>query len=467
MLAGLLILAGLIGGGSRADIVSLVVLRPLAVIVCGFGAWTLTREHVRAHRALFVLAAALISLTVLHLVPLPPALWQALPGRSIVTDIDRAAGLGAVWRPLSMAPETTWNALLSLAVPLAVLIIGVQLPADERHGLLTVLIALGLLSATFALFQASSPWSRGLYFYRVTNVGLPVGLFANRNHGAVLMAFMLPMLAAWAASQEPGRFAPLRPWLAAGAVVVLLPLILVAGSRAGVLIAVVAMATVPFLFALRPADSVKPARPGWLDRLRTCRFAMIGLGAAAVAGFVAMAARGSRAVAVQRLVETGDGDSRLYLWSAVWRAILEYFPVGSGVGTFVEAFQVIEPQANLTTSYANHAHNDILEVVMTAGVPGVLLLIAAAGLWGVASWRAWCLRPFADDRARFARLGSVLILLLALASLGDYPLRVPTMMCLAVVAALWLSGPRLPASAHDGAAGELNSGRMRQNDGER
>ena len=89
----------------------------------------------------------------------------------------------------------------------------------------------------------------------------------------------------------------------------------------------------------------------------------------------------------------------------------------------------------------NHAHNDWLELILTGGLPALALLIVAI--------TAFCLRArqlsarrldhFAE--VRLAWLGMVLIGLAAVASLGDYPLRVPSLSCFFVVAVLWTCCP--------------------------
>ena len=56
--------------------------------------------------------AAILALLCLDLVPLPPAIWYALPGREIMVEIDEAARLGQVWLPLTMSPSSTWNAFM-------------------------------------------------------------------------------------------------------------------------------------------------------------------------------------------------------------------------------------------------------------------------------------------------------------------------------------------------------------------
>jgi O-antigen ligase len=80
------------------------------------------------------------------------------------------------------------------------------------------------------------------------------------------------------------------------------------------------------------------------------------------------------------------------------------------------------------------ANNDWLEVALMAGLPGVVLLAFAVVLWLA---RARALLFAKSHGLQFSRLGLLIILFFGLASLTDYPLRVPSISCLIVVAALW------------------------------
>ena len=163
----------------------------------------------RCLRAVLAFAVAIACLIAVHLVPLPPAVWQALPGRELVAANDRLAGLNGVWRPFSLAPGTTWNALYSLLVPFAVLLCGIQLDRDHLLRLVPVILAIGALSGLIGILQVIGDASGPLYFYRITNGDSAVGLFSNRNHHAIFLAALFPMLA-WlagrpAASPETAR----------------------------------------------------------------------------------------------------------------------------------------------------------------------------------------------------------------------------------------------------------------------
>jgi hypothetical protein len=433
-LVAFLLLTFLTGGASRADVQSLIILRPAAVIFCGIALWSLRWEDVKAHKFLFGLAAAIFALVSIHLIPLPPSIWGALPGRELLVEIDRVAELGEVWRPTTMVPPAGWNALYSLFVPLAVLLLSVQLDRERRFQLLPVLLGLGLFSGLIGLLQAVGDPQGPLYLYKVTNNGSAVGLFSNRNHQAVLLAALFPMLAVYAsAGVKTEEQLKLRSGMAASAGIVFVPLILVTGSRAGLAFGVLGLLGAALLYR-RPQISQPKKRKGvprfdW--RLPIAGFAVLCLGALTVIM--------SRAEALQRISAPDQmEDLRFRAWGPIADIAWKYFPVGSGAGSFVEVFQIDEPYDLLKPTYLNHAHNDWLELVMLLGLPG--LIVAAVALY---AWIRTAIRSFRADAgqgrgAPYQRLGLIIILIFALSSAFDYPLRIPSLMCVFVVAALWI-----------------------------
>jgi O-antigen ligase len=372
-LTAFLFLTFLTGGGSRDDIQSLVILRPAAVLVCGLALFGLQWDHVRANRFLFAMTAAIFGLVMLHLVPLPSEIWGALPGRGIVSEIDKAAQLGTVWRPVSLVPIATWNALYSLFVPLAVLLLGVQLTREQRFQLLPLILGIGLVSGFLGLLQSIGAPGGPLYLYRVTSAGSAVGLFANRNHQADFLAALFPMLAIYAAgSTQSGETANRKMWLAISVGVVLIPLILVTGSRAGLFIGLIGLGSSVILFRRPKSITAHPPKAGKIS-LKVLVFGIV------VVGLGALTALMSRAEAVRRLVAQDQiEDLRFRLWQPIVDMAWKYFPVGSGIGSFVEVYQVDEPYQLLSPTYLNHAHNDWIEIYLTAGLPGMLLVAIAA-----------------------------------------------------------------------------------------
>jgi O-antigen ligase len=152
----------------------------------------------------------------------------------------------------------------------------------------------------------------------------------------------------------------------------------------------------------------------------------------------------SRAEAFDRLF-AGDGTDELRF--AVWPLILEmaqkYFPVGSGIGTFVEAYQIDEPLALLDQSYLNHAHNDWLEIYMTGGAPAALLATLAVVAWIRSVYFLVVSQEAARRDVVLAKLGASIIFMLAVASIGDYPLRVPSLSAFFMIATVWMASSRL------------------------
>lgn len=424
----------MIGGGSRPDIQSLLILRPLSVLIFAFGLFTLQAEQIRPYRFLMGLGLACVALVGAHAVPLPPGFWQQLPGRDLVHQVDVAAGLGQVWRPLSLSPTDTWNALFSLFVPGAAFLLAIQIKREERFLLLYLVLGLAVVSGVFGFFQAIGPSSGPLYLYRVTNELASVGLFANRNHQALFLAMAFPMLALYTRtgvrSEEQFRF---RRTLAVLAAIILIPLLLITGSRAGLGLGLIGLLAIPLL-AGKPANLTPMKRKAHqFDR----RYLWGGV---AVVGLAAVSVLFARAEAITRLLRPDAGYSRLGTWDAVVDAAMVYFPFGAGLGTFAQVYKVHEPAELLSFTYLNHAHNDFVELLLTGGVPAMLLIVAAIIGWGRAAIRWFWVEKGLSRDVGFGRLGVTLLFMAGLSSVVDYPLRVPSLMCLAVIAAVWSRG---------------------------
>ena len=432
VLTGFLSTVFVLGGSARGDVASLIFLRPIAVLTCAWGLIRLDAETVRRWRGLLSLASAIIILPALHLVPLPSAIWQSLPGHEIVFAISKSVGIAGSARPLSLSPLDTLNAEFSLFVPLATLLLAVQLPKRDRHRLLFVVLGLGALSAAIGALQAINPDSAALRFYRVDNATASVGLFANRNHQALLLACMLPLAAVFTAFAHADR--RIRGGILICIVCMLVPLLLVTGSRAGLITGFLGVLS---LFALRsPARDGDGPKTGW-----------IGIGSKwfvpAIVLFVLFLGailQSNRAEAFQRLfASTPLDDARWKLWQPAIKATLDYMPLGSGIGSFVSTYQVYETRGLLSPTYRNHAHNDFIEIAMTGGVPALVLLAVAVVGWARLVSR-WIRQPRRSQEVLYGRLGAVMVLLFGVASFVDYPARVPTLACVLTLAAVWMFG---------------------------
>jgi hypothetical protein len=416
----------LVGGSSRADMTSLLVLRPVSMLVAVYAILTLPSRLWKANKFIILFASLIVLLPTLQLVPLPPTLWRHLAGRELVVEIDQAAGMGDVWRPLTLSPRGTWNALFSLAVPIAILFAGLKLSDRQRSALVPFSLVLILASAGLGALQMIGPHGGPLYLYRITHSDSAVGFLANRNHQAAFVACAFPILAVMISHRDFKQRPYSRPFFAVIAATFLIPLVLMIGSRAGLVVSAVAIALAAFLYILSVRER------GEKVRRRVALF--LAAGCTAIPALVGLAIWLDRAEALRRAIGwESENDFRLRAWGVIAQFLQRYWPWGSGMGSFVDVYKIYEPADLLLPEYINQAHNDWLEIMLTGGVFAAGLLTLAVFAW---AWRVWQVRKPGPHR-QLSRLGLAIIMLFALASITDYPLRVPSMAAFFMLAVLW------------------------------
>jgi O-antigen ligase len=251
---------------------------------------------------------------------------------------------------------------------------------------------------------------------------------------------MLPMLAVF------GLIGRAR-WrlIVLGCGVLLIPLILLAGSRLGLIAAVIALIAIPVVLA-GPSHSPEGCGRRWrlASPVAGRRGPVIGA-VLAVAGItlVGVTIWQGRGEAWTRLADTfGGGDQRVQILPTLGEMFATYFPAGSGMGSFERVFQIHEPDALLGPAVVNHAHNDWAEVVLDGGLPAALVIGAAVVVFAMRSVRVRRGEWHAEGQRALARLGLLLIALQGAASLFDYPLRTPIHAVLFTVAVLWAIADR-------------------------
>ncbi len=424
----------LLGGGSRADTQSLVVLRPLAVLGAGLAFLLATRGDLGTVRRPLIFMGIMTLLVAVQLIPLPPAVWTLLPGRDVAVASLTAAGLPVGWMPWTLTPFEGWNSLFALSIPFAMLLMLARDDDPARARMLAVLIAIIGISAALALLQIIGPPRSALYLYRVTNNGSAVGLFANRNHQALLLAASFPLLSAWYAIAATARIARIRAVIAGIAVLAIVPLIIATGSRVGLLLALVGLAAAAGIYGRTMRDAGSARRS-------VSRIGLIAAGAIAITGVALIAWLSGQGQTIDRVLgEDPVDDLRFRVLPVLIEMVGTYFPFGSGAGSFVSAFKVAEPRSLLRPDYLNHAHNDVLETAIEHGVFGMALMLAAVTGWAQASWLL-VRRAMAGDASHSLVAGlaaSAVLVMVAIGSLFDYPLRVPSISALTAIMAVWL-----------------------------
>lgn len=418
------------GGSSRGDTLSLIYLRPAAIVCIAILLLIpVQRDWRRVFWPLLFIAAAAM-LILVQLIPLPPSVWQALPGRAIYAQAADVAGFPQPWRPLSVTPDFTRAALLWLLPPLVAVIGFASIREDQRRVLIPVIAVGACLSAIVGLIQLGGGSGSPGYLYRFTHQGFPVGFFANRNHEAVLLAIVFPLVSAWA--MLPGarvRNDRTRALIAFGLATFMVPSILITGSRAGFAIGVVGAIAGLFLAAGRLTGS-QPLRRRVPLMIAIALIPLI---------LVVLAFLQGRAVSIDRLAgqDLSETEMRVRNLPLLIDIARSYFPTGSGFGSFDVVFRTFEPDPFLDRTYFNRAHNDFLEIAITGGLPGLALLAGFLIWWGLCTARAFR-RGRMSSKSIVARAAAVSMLMLFLASLVDYPLGTPLMSAIFAIMACWL-----------------------------
>lgn len=422
------------GGSNRTDVLSLLYVRPTLVVLLAAMVTLVQVDQLRPLRTPLMLLACGILLALIQLIPLPPSLWTMLSGRELVLEAAQAQGVAQPWRPISLTPDLTIQALLWFLAPACALIGWAALPVVSRRLVLFAVLGMGMASALLGGLQAVQGVGSPLYLYQRTYEGNAVGFLANRNHQAALLAAMFPLLRVVTLLPAATPQIALRRLIAAGlCALALVPLILLTASRAGMGLMVVGIIM---------AGIMAPMANGRKGRLVS--WALV-LGGVVIGALVFIF---GRALAIDRLFELNAlDDLRLRNTPQVLKMIWDFFPFGSGLGSFDPVFRISEPDVLLRPTTYNHAHNDYFEVAMTGGVAGVVLIIAGLIWWLVAGWRLFRNRRHSTSREYLARAGWSVMLILMLASTVDYPVRPPLMGFVFALVAAWVA-----EALHQGAA---------------
>lgn len=329
--------------------------------------------------------------------------------------------------------------MFSLFTPAAAFFLAAGITAGERKLVLLFVCGIGMASAVLGLLQASSGGDSLLYFYGNPNDGSAQGFFANRNHQALFLALCIPLSFLWAddtsasSNMNIGRFRIKRDFFLAWIYVLFLAfMIVVIGSRAGLLLGIVAAFGAVAIFSQGGRSSEVSNLHGPSKRaglIRAYFFALlIGLTVALIALYF------GRAEAITRLLATEQSnEERIQILPSVVAMTKEFMPFGTGLGTFETMFKVIEPDNLLSYTVMNRAHNDWLELLLTGGTLSLLIIFWFQLIIFRNIWRL--LRKIYSD-GKSAKLGFVsllIMILFGLASLGDYPLRMPSLQCIFIL----------------------------------
>jgi len=330
-----------------------------------------------------------------------------------------AASLGSwVWNglPTSLAfSNIAFMAAAGLMVMLGATVSREGHAASAFRALCVALLVAGLLSTAVGAVQVLAPdWADGHWVAITSFEGRASGNLRQPNHLSSLLLWSL-VSAVWLVQSAPA--APDRSpqgwrwplaWL--GVALLIFGLVLSA-SRTG-MVGVLVLA-------------VWGALDGRLSRhARALLLAMPLLYAAGWLGLSTWAeATGHVFGGAERLRTEADiSSSRFGIWSNTLALIAQHPWAGVGWGEFNLAWS-LTPFPHRPVAFFDHSHNLPLQLVVELGIPlglGVLGLL----LWSL--WRGWCATRTAatgdHDRATVLRSAWVMVLLVGLHSLLEYPL---------------------------------------------
>jgi O-antigen ligase len=371
-------------------------------------------------RAANILIIAMIALFVLQLVPIPYSIWAGLPGRALPADLLALAGMGGTARPMSLNPDATLGSALALVPAIAIFLIASRLPIEDQRRLLLIAVGAALLGALLGALQKATgagtlvPWT-------TAHDGNGPGLFVNRNHQAAFLLAAMPAAAALATRSNWSLPPALARMVGAGAVLLLGAGAIATTSRMGLLL--LPVAALMSVFLLVPA-------------IFTPRRAAITLAGVAALAFVVLQSSGV-GVVIRRF---SKGDVRSDYWVDSWVAIKQFWPWGSGLGTFADIFPSVENLNVIGSAQVYNAHNDYLELLLEAGLPVAALFIGFLVLLLVQAMRIRAAGPGQATLKVAALMGMTVIML---HSVVDYPLR---MFAVSALFALFLAVLVAPAA---------------------
>lgn len=435
----MLLLAIVSGGSSQADSTAFQLFRLLCVCLMAASLARLLSVRPSTTEALaLLLILAGVVLVVLQLVPLPFGLFASLPGRELVAKVFSIAEIPARAMPMTLSPNATTQCLLALMPPIAFFLATLSVDQQARHLLASSVVLGTLANVVLGLAQRFQGSRSGLYLYEITNYGSATGFFSNRNNFAMLLCVAIPLL--WAVVHRVVRQRLLSPVVAiSGGGIALLVIVMglaASNSRSGITLGMLAL-TLSALMILSASASTSDRTRG---RRRSRLVALAVLGGALVIGQFGM-------VGILRVVESDPlTDYRSEIRGVTLRAAADFFPLGSGFGTFRPIYAMYETPATMVSAFVNHAHNDWLELWLEGGVPAAALMAAALMLFAYQALRLWIPRG-AYAQQVLPRAASVGVLVLLLHSMVEYPLRMPSLACVfATLAAIMMCAPTRPVA---------------------
>lgn len=409
---------------------ALLVLELLSLLILALLLWERS-AIARISRLQLLALMGLMALPLFYLLPLPFGLAESMPGRETYYAARLYASPTAepAFALLSLDPRETLSGWLVLLLPLAAYLAARSLNTAALRTLLGLLFLIAGIQALLGLIQfgtgPASPFYLGMTH---THFGSAVGTYTSRNNFVGLLYLVLPVsmalvIANIGSSRQGAGQQTLRQRLVflstnkghrtflLGALSLLFLLAVVfSRSRAGIALTILGVLMISVGMARRLGGGNAYGLAG------TVILVVVGFGISI----------GLAPVLDRFSAEDPLSDSRWTVFEGTFEGIAQYFPLGSGPATFRETFPVFQDlrQSSFTI---NQAHNDYLEWLYTAGLPGGLMILVFLVIYVIRWGSIWQQDQWGEFR--YIQVGAgVGMLLMLLHELVDYNLFIPANM---------------------------------------
>lgn len=393
--AAILFIAPIIRGGNRQ--VSLVVLLALSLLLLAVVAAVCTCSYLKQGETetdqqgfgwreflKVVLICSPVWVGLLYLVPLPVDLWKSLAGRDFYFAALQAMSITLPSNfALSLSPDATWASVLAGVPIVAMFAVPFILQEKALKNLLLLLLFVGAIQVLLSAFQLAMG-KESFFYFDLNGTKEVVGSFANRNHLANLLVMFLPVCTFILIDQSKSKSSrrsnakiskeSLKQIKQVSLIFVgfsFLLILLSTLSRGGLISGFIALSLSICIYLLSLGGKVSRKQR------------LIYLGAAVVFVAFALMANGLDGIK-SRLGERfiTDADVRNSISSATFTAASNFWPWGSGLGSYESVFPRFQPVLNLSgRGYIEYAHNDYAQILMELGAAGVVLILAAVALF--------------------------------------------------------------------------------------
>lgn len=308
------------------------------------------------------------------------------------------------WAPISLNFISSFYSLCTFLIFAASVTVASNFIKKQFRPFLVTLACVFIVSIFCVIFQITYN-ETAFNFYKSSHRGVALGFFANRNHYALFIAYCFVFISIFidSAVKDTKTQKFLFVALAFSCIVVTAATL----SRVGLLINL----SIIGYFFFRKFRS--------LYNNSGMKVAVLIAVVMTIVGMFLVIGDGKFGVLLSRFGSTAD-DERWLIWTTTLKLIGENFPSGIGSGVFSEYYMFKESVENLRPTFVNHAHNEVLEVILELGAVGVLLLFSGLAVLSNTLWKY-----IKCPRAR--RVERDLVVLVVIATLVhclfDYPLR--------------------------------------------